>query len=235
MQALAAYFDSNKDLVLNQLDDGWNKFGVWQDLNTDGIQQEGEFNNLAFWGIESIALSYNADSQAYQAAEGNVQVFGQMATTYGDGSNGLAEDVAFAVASQPISMRATPDESGLIPEVTTLVPTTELEQASKDPVTGIAAAPGTVMTAPESSDPLFCRMAGTECDNLTGFLESFQATEVMLQQLFTALDADWSNVQGSLSNLPSDAMLQDIFNPNSPFADNLQSLIERQFNCTITL
>jgi hypothetical protein len=30
-------------------------------------------------------------------------------------------------------------------------------------------------------------------------------------------------------------MLQDSFNPNSPFADNLQSLIERQFNCTITL
>jgi hypothetical protein len=99
MQALAAYFDSNKDGVFDAIDEAWSSFGVWQDLNTDGVQQEGEFYDLAHWGIESIALSYDADSQAYSAADGDVQVFGQMTVSYADGTTGLAEDMGFAVQS----------------------------------------------------------------------------------------------------------------------------------------
>ena len=100
IQALAAYFDSNQDGALDSQDSAWDAFGVWQDLNTDGVQQDGEFSNLANWGIESIALSYDVDSQAYAAAEGGVQVYGQMTVTYEDGTTGLAEDMALAV--QPV-------------------------------------------------------------------------------------------------------------------------------------
>ncbi|WP_415400195.1 hypothetical protein [Synechococcus sp. W4D4] len=99
MQALAAYFDSNGDGLLDASDHAWEYFGVWQDLNIDGIQQEGEFYGLDHWDIESIALEYHADSAPYTAADGDVQVYGQMTVTYDDGSTGLAEDVAFAVAS----------------------------------------------------------------------------------------------------------------------------------------
>ncbi|MHA3960825.1 DUF5801 repeats-in-toxin domain-containing protein [Synechococcus sp. LTW-G] len=99
MQALAAYFDSTGDGFLDASDDAWVYFGVWQDLNIDGIQQDGEFYGLDHWGIESIALEYDADSASYAAADGDVQVYGQMTVTYDDGTTGLAEDVAFAVAS----------------------------------------------------------------------------------------------------------------------------------------
>ena len=52
-------------------------FGIWQDLNIDGLQQEGEFYDLDHWGIESISLEYRSDSSTYLTANGNVQVFGQ--------------------------------------------------------------------------------------------------------------------------------------------------------------
>ena len=97
MQALALVFDTNHDGMLDGQDDSWNDFGIWQDLNSDGVQQSGEFNDLASWGVESIALDYSAASEAYAAAGGDVQVYGQMTVTYADGSTGVAEDVAFAV------------------------------------------------------------------------------------------------------------------------------------------
>ena len=98
MQALAAYFDSNHDGIFAANDQAWEYFGVWQDLNTDGVQQEGEFNYLDYWGIDSIALEYDEGSSAYITADGDVQVYGQMTVSYDDGSTGLAEDVAFAVS-----------------------------------------------------------------------------------------------------------------------------------------
>jgi len=103
MQALAAYFDRDvngvKDGMLDANDVAWSYFGVWQDLNVDGIQQEGEYRSLADWGIESIALAYDDDSAAYTAADGDVQVYGQMTVTLTDGKTILAEDTAFAVQS----------------------------------------------------------------------------------------------------------------------------------------
>ena len=50
-------FDSNADGVLSALDDEWSKFGVWQDANSDGIQDEGEFTTLAERGISEISLT----------------------------------------------------------------------------------------------------------------------------------------------------------------------------------
>ena len=102
MEALAAYFDGDsmgvKDGLLDPSDLSWPLFGVWQDMNTNGIQEAGEFSYLADWGVASIALSYSASSSAYATADGDVRVYGQMAITFVDGSTGLAEDVAFAVS-----------------------------------------------------------------------------------------------------------------------------------------
>ena len=103
MQALAAYFDADsngvKDGILDVNDSSWSYFGVWQDLNFDGVQDDGEFSYLADWGIASINLSYNADSTSYASADGDVLVFGQLAVTLADGSTMLAEDVAFAISA----------------------------------------------------------------------------------------------------------------------------------------
>ena len=96
LQALAAYFDINQDGVFDAGDQAWGSFGIWQDVNMDGLQQQGEFASLDYWEIDSIALSYDADSQAYEAVDGLVQVSGQFSVEYEDGTFGLAEDVAFA-------------------------------------------------------------------------------------------------------------------------------------------
>ncbi len=102
VQALAAYFDSNGDGVLDSNDSTFADFGVWSDLNLDGQQQEGEFYGLNELGIESISLEYSYDSSALQSsADGGVIVYGQVEVEYEDGSTGLAEDVAFAVQSSP--------------------------------------------------------------------------------------------------------------------------------------
>ncbi|MCT0216449.1 VCBS domain-containing protein, partial [Synechococcus sp. CS-1330] len=138
MQALAAYFDADansvKDGVLDANDTAWSYFGVWQDLNVDGIQDEGEFAYLADWEITGISLSYDGDTTTYAAADGDVLVYGQMAVTYADGSTGLAEDVAFAVAPVDAPVAGTtvpafdtfiqdvaiPDEQVVVAEVASL-------------------------------------------------------------------------------------------------------------------
>jgi hypothetical protein len=120
MEALAAYLDGDsmgvKDGLLNSNDLSWSLFGVWQDLNTNGTQDGGEFAYLADWGITSIALAYSANSSAYTAADGDVHVYGQMAVTRVDGSTTSADDMAFAVrsAQSQVSGPATPHASPLL-------------------------------------------------------------------------------------------------------------------------
>jgi len=120
MAALAAYFDGDsmgvKDGLLNSNDLSWSLFGVWQDLNTNGTQDAGEFAYLADWGITSIALAYSADSSAYTAADGDVHVYGQMAVTLVDGSTTVADDMALAVrsAQSQVSGPATTHASPLL-------------------------------------------------------------------------------------------------------------------------
>ena len=97
LQALSTYFDSNNDGVFNSLDDTSSQFGVWQDFNADGIQQDGEFSTLAELGIESINVNYAEGSKTYTAADGDVQVFGQSEVVFEDGSTTTADDAAFAV------------------------------------------------------------------------------------------------------------------------------------------
>ena len=96
LQGLAAQYDSNHDGVLDAQDAEFAKFGIWQDADSDGINDAGEFKSLTEMGITSINLT--SDGKAYAAAGGDVTVHGETTFTWSDGSTGVAADASFAVA-----------------------------------------------------------------------------------------------------------------------------------------
>jgi VCBS repeat-containing protein len=94
LQGLAAAYDSNGDGKLDAADADFAKFGIWQDANSNGVTDAGEFRSLISEGIISISLT--SDGQAYTAANGQVQVKGEALYTRADGSTGKLADAAFA-------------------------------------------------------------------------------------------------------------------------------------------
>jgi hypothetical protein len=97
LQGLAKVYDINHDNVFDAKDAGFNDFGVWQDADSDGIVDVGEFLTLADRGI--VSLSLTSDGVMHTAVDGDVLIYGQTTYTMTDGSTGIAEDVAFAVES----------------------------------------------------------------------------------------------------------------------------------------
>ncbi|MDF1751630.1 MAG: DUF5801 repeats-in-toxin domain-containing protein [Verrucomicrobiales bacterium] len=95
LEGLALAYDSNHDGKLDANDDEFSLFGVWQDKNSNGINEEGEFMSLEEAGIVSIDLS--GDGNAYTAAEGDVYIYGESSFTKADGETGAVGDAAFAV------------------------------------------------------------------------------------------------------------------------------------------
>ncbi len=57
LAALAALYDSNNDGVLSANDQAYHKFRIWQDLNQDGITDEGELRTLSQAGLVEITLT----------------------------------------------------------------------------------------------------------------------------------------------------------------------------------
>jgi len=100
LAAVRAEFDSNHDGKLTAADAGFERFGVWQDANGDGLAQAGEFKTLGELGIVSIDLV--SDGKAYTTANGEAQVFGQASFTRADGTTGLVGDVALAMGTDPL-------------------------------------------------------------------------------------------------------------------------------------
>ena len=94
LQGLAADYDSNRDGVLDANDVDFAKFGVWQDANSNGVTDAGEYRSLSDAGIVSIGLV--SDGIAYSAANGSVSVAGQSVYAKADGSTGIVADAAFA-------------------------------------------------------------------------------------------------------------------------------------------
>ncbi|MBW8296491.1 MAG: VCBS domain-containing protein [Sphingopyxis sp.] len=94
LQGLAATYDGNGDGKLDAADAEFAKFGIWQDANSNGVTDAGEFRSLISQGIISIALT--SDGHAYTAADGQVQVKGEAFYTRTDGSTGKLADAAFA-------------------------------------------------------------------------------------------------------------------------------------------
>ncbi|MDF1752926.1 MAG: Ig-like domain-containing protein [Verrucomicrobiales bacterium] len=87
------YFDSNEDGYLDENDEEYSKFALWQDSNGDGSVDEGEMMTLLQAGIASINLT--SDQNSYEAANGDVTVHGEAEVLYHDGSTGIAADAEF--------------------------------------------------------------------------------------------------------------------------------------------
>ncbi|MFM7675185.1 MAG: hypothetical protein ACKO5F_06305 [Synechococcus sp.] len=116
LQALGRYFDSNQDGVLDSTDSNWQQFGVWQDADSDGVQDAGEFRSLDDLGIASIDLQ--GDGVSSTAAEGDVLIHGTTEVTYADGSTTIAQDVTFAALLD--QALADPTQLALLPVDTAL-------------------------------------------------------------------------------------------------------------------
>lgn len=94
LEGLAATYDRNDDGKLDNGDAAFAKFGVWQDSNSNGITDPGEFRSLIAAGIQSISLV--SDGRSYTAADGYVIVRGETVYTNTNGSTGKVADAAFA-------------------------------------------------------------------------------------------------------------------------------------------
>jgi len=97
LEGLVAH-DSNGDGQITSADDRWKDFGLFQDRNGNGVQDEGEFLSLEAAGLRSISLTREGEPEMNQ---GNV-VFGTSAVTWSDGSATRAADVMFAGDGVPL-------------------------------------------------------------------------------------------------------------------------------------
>ncbi|WP_095013121.1 DUF5801 repeats-in-toxin domain-containing protein [Tsuneonella mangrovi] len=96
LQGIAARYDSNHDGVLDAHDAAYAQFGVWQDANSNGVADPGEFHTLAELGITAISLTN--DGNASTAAGGDVTIHGMGTFTWANGSTGTLADASFATA-----------------------------------------------------------------------------------------------------------------------------------------
>ena len=96
LQALQAYFDSNVDLKFDASDSAWSSFGVWRAGVQGSLQDESQFYSLDSLGITSISLGYTGGSSCFVAADGGVEVYGQLDVDHADGSITVAHDFGLA-------------------------------------------------------------------------------------------------------------------------------------------
>ena len=93
LQGLAVAFDTNHDGNFDVSDAKFSEFAVWQDVNQNGISDEGEVHRLAELGITSVNVS--SDGVNATPAEG-VREAGRSTAELSNGSSMLIADVAFA-------------------------------------------------------------------------------------------------------------------------------------------
>ncbi len=96
LQGLQLVFDTNQDNVFDAQDDLWDQFGIWQDLNTNGVTDAGEFSSLSAHNV----ISFNLESDPLsQTSEGNI-IHGFSSYTLSSGETILLGDVT--LATRPI-------------------------------------------------------------------------------------------------------------------------------------
>ncbi len=91
LEGLRLAHDSNNDGVFDANDEKFDEFGIWQDIDSDGKTDPGEYTTLEEAGIVSIDL--NSDEISYLAADGEVVVQGETSFLREDGSEGIVGDV----------------------------------------------------------------------------------------------------------------------------------------------
>ena len=100
-----AHFDTNGDGVLSPADAEWTSFGVWQDLDQDGVTDPGEFRSLDAAGIVSIEL---ASDGVVEERDGNF-ILGTGSYARADTSTAAFADAV--LAGSPFGFRAEADGS----------------------------------------------------------------------------------------------------------------------------
>lgn len=110
LQGLQA-FDTNGNNLLDAGDALFNRFGVWQDANSDGVSQAGEFTSLAARGIATISLTSTNSGYDYNGA----YVAGLTSYTTTGGATRIAADVSLRLSGQdaPRSLTGVLDGYGL--------------------------------------------------------------------------------------------------------------------------
>lgn len=89
-------FDTNKDGVFSAADAQWSKFGVWQDANSNGLTDAGEFKSLTDMGIAEIGMT--SDGQ-FRVINGQT-VHGVGNVTKTDGSTLAMADVTLQYTNE---------------------------------------------------------------------------------------------------------------------------------------
>lgn len=124
LQGLAA-FDTHADGRLTAADRDWARFGVWQDANTNGVTDAGEFRSLVDIGIVEIGLDSDgqfrvingqsvhglgtatlADGRSLQVADVGLRWRNEVQTSHSDGKRDTV-----TAANQPVgqAFQGTPD------------------------------------------------------------------------------------------------------------------------------
>ncbi|MFA5969210.1 MAG: calcium-binding protein [Sphingomonas sp.] len=93
-------YDSNNDGILSALDNRWNDFHVWQDVNGDGAVESGEIRSLNDAGVQSLALAATAVNA--DVAVGDVAILNRGSYTRTDGSAADFLDVALTYTRETI-------------------------------------------------------------------------------------------------------------------------------------
>ncbi|WP_457642393.1 calcium-binding protein [Persephonella sp.] len=86
-------YDSNNDGVIDNQDQQFNNIKVWQDLDSNGVVDEGELKNLSEVGIKQINLSNTATNENLN---GN-QITHRGTFVKADGTTGEVADVSFQI------------------------------------------------------------------------------------------------------------------------------------------
>jgi hypothetical protein len=97
LEGLAA-FDTDGDHKLTAADADWRRFGLFQDKNANGRQDDGEYATLDAAGIAAIGLQREGSPVMNNA---NV-VFGTSSVQWADGRRSRAGDVMFAGQNVPL-------------------------------------------------------------------------------------------------------------------------------------
>uniref|UniRef100_A0A0Q9YPW8 Cadherin domain-containing protein n=1 Tax=Candidatus Berkiella aquae TaxID=295108 RepID=A0A0Q9YPW8_9GAMM len=108
LDALRLTFDTNHDGIFNVEDTSFGNFGVWQDKNSNGISDSGEYKTLMEMGI--ISINVNSDHQS-QIIEGNT-LFGYTSYQTVDGVSHVAADVSLNIAPTQTQTLSMPDIIG---------------------------------------------------------------------------------------------------------------------------
>ncbi len=106
LEGISLAFDSNQDGVFDAADAKWESFGVWQDSNTDGICQQGEFQSMADRGVASINLVSDWQSKRI----GDVWLHGKSSFAFEDGTHSVLGDIGLMYESAEAESMVTLDD-----------------------------------------------------------------------------------------------------------------------------